>query len=410
MTLNSKCAAGIVTGAIMLTSAAAYAAPTCAASGLSGAVVYVGGSSAAKPMLKNVSATLATAGIRLVYVSLGSCVGLTDITGANNTEKSSGVVWDETGTLSDAGVGAEITCDNSAGVGLDVAISDVFPTTCSNITLKGTQTDYHGSNQVFSFIVPTTSKHATISSEAAFVVYGFGGATQVVDTWNDITHIFMRDPTKSGSYAMTSSLIGLLPSKMKGTIPGAGKTPDILAAVYGDTSGTNKDKSIGVVSQDYADANRPGTNSTTPVKILAFQDKGSSCAYFPDSTDKTYDKINVRNGIYPFFGPLHLIADTTPTANVTTVLSYFTRTGLTAAQKKTMIDNEVAAFTIPQCAMKVSRTAEVTPALSITPYDSPEPCGCYFEYKATGKTSCTQCTDNGPCGSGQCRYGYCEAK
>jgi hypothetical protein len=409
MNLKPKCAALIAAGAITLASAAAHAA-TCASSGLAGTVVYVGGSSAAKPMLKNVSATLATAGIRLVYVSLGSCVGLTDITGANNAEKSSGVVWDDTGTLTDGGVGAEITCDNSAGVALDIAISDVFPTTCSNITLKGTQSDYHGSTQVFSFIAPTTSKHATISSEAAFVIYGFGGATNIVDTWNDVLHIFKRDPTKSGSYAMTSSLIGLLPSKMQGTIPGAGKTPDILAAVYGDTNGTNKDKSIGVVSQDYADANRPGTTSTTPVKILAYQDKGSSCAYFPDSTDKAYDKINVRTGLYPFFGPLHLIADTTPTANVTTVLSYFTRTGLAAAAKKTMIDNEVAAFTIPQCAMKVSRTAEVTPAMPITAYDSPEPCGCYFEYKATGKTSCTSCVDNTPCGSGQCRYGYCEAK
>jgi len=409
MTLNSKCAAIIAAGTITLASAAAHAA-TCANSGLAGTVIYTGGSSAAKPMLKNVSATLAQAGIRLVYISLGSCVGLSDITGTNNAEKSSGVVWDETGTLTDGGVGAEITCDNSAGVALDVAISDVFPSSCSNITLKGTQTDYHGSNQVFSFIVPTTSKHTTISSEAGFVIYGWGGATHVVDTWDDVGHIFMRDPTKSGSYAMTSSLIGLLPSKMKGTIPGAGKTPDVLAAVYGDTTGTNKDKSIGVVSQDYADANRAGTQSTTPVKILAFQDKGSSCAYFPDSTDKTYDKINVRTGLYPFFGPIHLIADTTPTTNVSTVLSYFTRAGLAAAAKKTMIDNEVAAYTVPQCAMKVSRTAEVSPALAITPYDSPEPCGCYFEYKATGKTTCTQCTDNGPCGSGQCRYGYCEAK
>ncbi len=409
MNVTSKCSAIIAAGTITLASAAAHAA-TCANSGLAGTVIYTGGSSAVKPMLKNVSATLASAGIRLVYVSLGSCVGLSDITGANNAEKTSGVVWDETGTLSDGGAGAEITCDNSAGVGLDIALSDVFPTTCSNITMKGTQTDYHGSNQIFSFIVPTTSKHATISSEAAFVIYGWGGATNIVDTWSDVLHVFLRDPTKSGSYAMTSSLLNLLPSKMKGTIPGAGKTPDILAAVYGDTNGTSKDKSIGVVSQDYADANREGTTSTTPVKILAFQDKGSSCAYFPDSTDKTYDKINVRTGVYPFFGPLHLIADTTPNTNVATVLSYFTRTGLSAAQKKTMIDNEVAAFTIPQCAMQVSRSAEVSPALSITPYSSPEPCSCYFEYKATGKTSCTVCQDNSPCGSGQCRYGYCEAK
>jgi hypothetical protein len=371
--------------------------------------VYVGGSSAAKPMLKQVSQTLAglQSPIRLIYISLGSCVGLSDIT-TNTKDSTTGTYWDDTNG------NAELSCtEPTGGAALDVAVSDVYATTCSNITLGTNQKDYLGSVQVFSFIVPKDSKQNSISQEAAFVTYGFGGVTNVVDTWSDHNYIFMRDPTKSGSYAMLSKLIGLNPAKMTGTIPGAGKTPDILNAVY-TADGTKPDAGIGVVSQDYADANRVGTQSTTPVKILAYQDHNASCGFYPDSTKSAYDKANVRSGLYPFWGNIHFITNTTngnPTKpEVATLLSFFTRTGLDATNKKKMIDNEVAAFTVPQCAMKAQRSAEVSPAMSITPYDSPEPCGCYYDFKATGATTCTQCTDNGPCGSGVCRYGYCEAK
>src|SRR5262249_48859147 len=157
---------------------------------------------------------------------------------------------------------------------------------------------------------------------------------------------------KSGTYAMLSKLLGLDPSKMKGTIPGAGKTPDILNAVYA-ADAQKPDAAIGVLSQDYADANRVGTASTTPVKILAFQDKSAACGFYPDSKKDSYDKINVRNGLYPFWGNIHFITNTTsgnPTKpEVGTLLSFFTRTGLDATNKQKMIDNEVAAFTVPQC-------------------------------------------------------------
>jgi hypothetical protein len=44
-------------------------------------------------------------------------------------------------------------------------------------------------------------------------------------------------------------------------------------------------------------------------------------------------------------------------------------------------------------------------------FDPDEPCGCYFEKNVpSGSTTCTVCTDNGPCGTGKCRHGYCEAK
>lgn len=410
MTPTSKCAAAIIAAsAITFTTAAAHAV-TCDATGLPGTVIYVGGSSAAKPMLKQVSGTLATQTnkIRLIYISLGSCAGLSDIT-TTTKDSTTGTYWDEGNSLN------ELSCDEPVGgASLDVAVSDVFATSCSNITLLSTQKDFTGSVQVFSFVVAPSSKQNVISEEAAFVTFGWGGVTNVVDTWNDATYIFKRDPTKSGTYSMLSKLLALDPNKMKGTIPGQGKTPDILNAVHA-ADATKPDASIGVLSQDYADGNRPGSTSSTPVKILAYQDKGAACGFYPDSTKSAFDKLNVRSGLYPFWGPIHFITNVdgggAPVKpEVASMLSFFTRAGLDATNKKKMIDNEVAAFTVPQCAMKVSRTAEVSPALAITSYDPPEPCGCYYDYKATGATSCTVCVDNTPCGSGQCRYGYCEAK
>jgi hypothetical protein len=98
-------------------------------------------------------------------------------------------------------------------------------------------------------------------------------------------------------------------------------------------------------------------------------------------------------------------------ARVATVLSHFTGTGLDATAKKTMLDTQIAAHTIPWCAMNVTRSGEVG-VVTQTDLQPPEPCGCYFELKATGAAgaSCTACTDNGPCGAGQCRYGFCEAR
>ncbi|CAN5207506.1 hypothetical protein BH09MYX1_BH09MYX1_34300 [soil metagenome] len=383
----------------------AHAAP-CTNTGLPGTPVFVAGSSAAKPMLKQVSATLAALGtpIRLVYQSLGSCAGLSDIT-TNTKEAATGIVWDGSGT--------EVTCDAPSGCAdVDVAISDVFATSCTNITVPAGQKDFLGSTQVFNFVVPPSSKETVISQEAAFVIFGFGAVTNVVNPWNDVNFIFRRAAT-SGTYSMASKLLGLDIAKFKGTIPGTGKSGDVLTAVH-NADATSPDKAIGILSSDYTDPNRGGTSA---VKILGYQPKGSICGYLPDSTSTSFDKINVRTGLYPFWGPLHFVAKVDnqgkpANATVATLLSYFTRDGLGVDDKKKMIDSEVTAFTIPQCAMKVARNAEVGPVDAPSAFTPAEPCGCYYELKATGTApkSCTVCTDDTPCGSGKCRYGYCEAK
>ena len=60
------------------------------------------------------------------------------------------------------------------------------------------------------------------------------------------------------------------------------------------------DQSIGILSAEVAQDNR------STVKVLAYQPAAQSCAVFPDSSEGANDKVNVRNGLYPIWGPLHL--------------------------------------------------------------------------------------------------------
>ena len=64
---------------------------------------------------------------------------------------------------------------------------------------------------------------------------------------------------------------------------------------------------------------------------------------------------------------------------------------------------------IPACAMEVSRDGDYT---ELKPFEHPEPCGCYFELRATGSTSCESCIDSTTCPSEApvCRHGYCEER
>jgi ABC-type phosphate transport system substrate-binding protein len=410
-------AAGVFAAASNASAANALCSAPMAKDGstaLPGTVIVFTGSSAAKPMLKAASAVLAGLNppIRLVYQSVGSCQGLSDVT-TQTKETQTGTYWDEVQNSN-----GELPCDTT-GVIPDVAISDVIATSCNNITVPNDQKEFNGSSQVFEFIVPPKSKADSISQEAAYIVYGWGGVTNTATPWTDVNYIYRRGST-SGTYTMLTKLIGLDITKLKGTCPDGApckaKTGDILTAVH-NADATAPDKAIGIVSADVGDPNRGGANA---IKQLAYQPKGAACGLYPDSAKGTLDKYNVRNGLYPFWGPLHF---TTKVANgdpanpsVKTALSYFTRAGLTdPAANKTMIDAEVSASTIPLCAMHFTRTAEVavndTGLVPYTPTSGV--CGCYYESKVgTASASCKTCTKDGDCSGGtpKCNYGYCEAQ
>jgi ABC-type phosphate transport system substrate-binding protein len=403
---SGACLFGAALVTTLCTSGLAHAAnPSCAALGVPGTPVYLAGSSAVKPVLKELSATLAAlpaAPVRVIYQSVSSCTGLSDVATAKG-ETATGTWWDDAGT--------ERACDVDAVAGQvpDIGLSDVYASTCDSVTVPANFKDFKGPVQVMTFIAPPSSKETAISAEAALVVFGFGGVGTTVAPWTDKAFLIQR-PDTSGTRRMIGKAIGLEIGKWRGTEKkGSG---DVLSAVH-NADATAPNAGLGILAADFADTNRSGASA---IKMLAFQPKGENCSYFPDSSSTTFDKSNVRSGTYPIWGPLHLVAKadngTTPnSAAAATVVSYFTRTGLDVASKKKMIDNEVAAHTIPWCAMKVTREGEVGVGAT-TAFAPDEPCGCYFELKANGAaaSSCKTCADDTTCGAGKCRYGYCEAK
>lgn len=365
--------------------------------------IYIAGSSAVKPVLaqiaKIVGATGANPQVTIVYESLGSCAGLDAITNGTKVTATP-VIWDPANNFT-AG-----TCDLPVGgVSADVGVSDVFPTTCPNITVPSGMADFQGPVQVMNFVAPLASNQSSISSEAAFAVLGWvGSGMYSVAPWTDLNSIFIR-PDTSGTKQMIATAIGLPAAKWKGTTK-AGSS-DVLAAVK---AATTPNATFGILASDLADANRDS------IKVLAFQAKNQMCGYLPDSSSTSFDKVNVREGRYDIWGPVHFVTAVDgqgkpSNANVAAVMNRITRTGITDADKKAMIDAEAAAHTVPQCAMHVKRTKEVDTQAS---YQPDEPCGCYFESKAGSgaSASCKTCTTDSDCSGGtpKCRYGYCEVK
>jgi hypothetical protein len=229
---------------------------------------------------------------------------------------------------------------------------------------------------------------------------------------------------------MIGTAIGLPAAKWLGGDSGMyaaqhlGGSGAVLSALQ---TASNKDAAIGILAADFADQNRnppaPDGGTAPPgIKFLAYKHTGQSCGYLPDSDSTKFDKINVRQGRYAIWGPVHMItkvdANGVPAnANVATILKYFASVGptpdatLTDQQKKDMIGAEANAFTVPWCAMQVQRATEIAKP---TPFQPAEPCGCYYEsIKGSSLSTCTVCTPTGNECSGstpKCRYGFCEAR
>jgi hypothetical protein len=353
---------------------------------------YVTGSSAVKPFMASLGKALAGS-TTIVYKGQGSCVGVDAVL---NGTKITGTAsyWDA--------AGMEQTCNlTAAGDVADIGVSDVFGTTCPGIaSIPATVGDFFGPNQVMNFIVPAASSQVSISAEAGYFVFGFGAAAGQVKPWTVDANVFIRTPT-SGTQAMIAKALNIPSDKMKGT--SESKSGDLLTAV---ATSADPESTIGILASDLADANRD------KVKILAYQHYKQACGYLPDSTSSAFDKINVRDGHYPVWGPLHMFtkvdAQKNPVnpeaANLIQVIQ-----GKKAIANANILDIAIGAHTVPSCAMQVQRSTELG---DLSAYSPDQSCGCYFEKTANGMTSCKACKADPDCTGAEkhCNFGYCEAK
>jgi ABC-type phosphate transport system substrate-binding protein len=389
--LSPRVAAPLMAAAALTAAGSALAAPDC--NTLPGST-YITGSSAVKPFMAGLGKALAGT-TTLIYTGQGSCVGVDAVLSSTKITGTASY-WDATGT--------EKTCNlDPAGVVADVGVSDVFAQSCPGVaSLPASVGDFFGPNQVMEHVVPTASSQASINAEAAYFVLGFGAAGMVMP-WIDESQVFVRSAT-SGTQQMIARAIKVPGDKWKGV--SLSSSGNVLTSV---ASSVSPEAAIGILAADVADANRD------KVKTLAFQAFTQSCGYWPDSTATSFDKRNVRDGHYPIWGPLHFFANVgannLPTKpDAANLIGYFTGKVPVPASVN-LLDVEIAAHTVPACAMKVQRTTELGDMSAYTPAES---CGCYFESKLNGNSpapGCTACTKDAECGGSttHCRYGYCEA-
>jgi hypothetical protein len=455
------CAAALGVGAAVLGTSRAQAqtTPVCSAlisadtafasdAGGGPTTVYIAGSSASQIPLEALAPLLANKNIAIVYQSPDSCQGVSDLLN-HNAESGKPYSFLDPAQVSSTGLAKAVTCTvASPAPPIDIAPSDVFPDTCASklgigtvgaiTTTSTTFREFWGPVQAMTFAVPASSLATSISAEAAYIVFGYGGTTYTVTPWTNPATIFTR-PDTSGTMNMLGAAIGLAPTKFANATPPASgatapaqqesSTGNMQTALANAT--TNAAATIGQLSYEAV----VSYSNATALKILAFQPAGEPCGYLPGS-DKTHlDMINVRQGRYAIWGPLHFIVNVDSSGNplggnmmpnpaVVTLMNYFLATGpnpptsssadagVATSDIKTLITAEATpAYVVPWCAMQATRMSELGQPMS---YQPTAPCGCYYESVLGVSTStyCHTCTDNSGCSAPYptCRYGYCEAQ
>jgi hypothetical protein len=361
-------------------------------------LIYVTGSTNFPPLLQAVAPLLAadSPSWTVVFLPQTSCKGAASIYDNDPTKHQ---IHDVTGNWAyfyDANGAQNLCLLGSNGATVDVGESDVFAKTCGYSPTEGIA-DYTGPVQAITFVVPSASSQKSISAEAAHLIFGAGGAGRT-DPWTDPTLYFVRS-SGTGTIKLPSLAIGVPSSSWWGIDRLSAK--NLVESMEGVDPST-AERAIGVLSSDFADRARAN------LRVLAFQESGQSCGFLPDATPSTFDKINVRDGHYPIWGPIHLF-----TANVNSVPSQaaaalVTRFSVPKLDQR-LLDAIIASGYVPQCAMKVSRSMEMGPMSSYQPQFG---CGCYFENQVNGKSSCGVCNGPGDCPSSApaCNYGFCEVQ
>jgi ABC-type phosphate transport system substrate-binding protein len=381
--------------------------------------VFVAGSSAVKPFLAGVAAELSALAspVTVVYINgKGSCDGVNFMVPAT-TSLATGTV--STWTKNTDGTPKEVAPADActlplAGITVDIGVSDVFATTCPNVTgLPATVKDFLGPVQTMTFSVPKKSTQPAISAEAAYLTFGLGAAGET--PWSDLTKMYIR-PNSSGTIQMLATAINVPAAKWQGnrfktdgtTSAGSGDVLAYLQALQATGSQGDANLGIGILATDLVDKNR------ATIRALPYQHYGQTCGYLPDSTDTVADKQNTRDGHYMVWGPLHMItpvnASKVPSnAGAKIVIDYLTGAVEPAFD---LIDAEAKLGVVPDCAMRVSRDSEVGPLSSYMP---PKSCECKFVASATGVAvpdGCMACAKSADCTAAApaCNYGYCEVR
>jgi hypothetical protein len=295
-------------------------------------------------------------------------------------------------------------CDaDPGGNAIELGIGATFLSSCTNLLGKPANLmEFNGPVQSYGFIVPKGSSQVAITAQEAYFAFGFAGNTGMASPWVDQALRFTRGPTASTALTCAAAM-GLKASQLKGTVPAGNTSTEVLNLV---ATSTTPEATIGLMGTEVYDQNR------SLVKLLAYRTFGQRYAYYPDFSATSFDKQNVRDGHYVPWAPTPYLAlvdggtGKVLNANVQRLLDLVI--GARIDGDVNGLDQVIASGLVPQCAMRVQRPFD---GANLSLYAPADPCTCYFEAKVPqGSTKCTACVNDGPCGTGKCRRGYCEVR
>ena len=361
--------------------------------------------------------------ITIVYVPNGSCTNIANLY-ASPSKFTTGMAGGPFYIPPDAAfdVTSKTACACTlpgGGLQADLAISIVVPDgkSCPTAPSKPANISiFKGPVQAMTFVVPYDtatsigSSQKAITAEEAYLVLGLGPTTAMVSPWNDPAFLYGR-PASKGTQISIGENIGVPAAKWKLT-PDAAHQIDqssaLAAQIASLATDPSAEKALGILGTEIYDkaANR------AKMHALAFRAFKQLHAYWPDKTSTTFDKQNVRNGHYTLWSYVQYLSPVGGDGKAVktaaqTIIDAFIGAPIPVNPAFDALDDVVSSGLIPVCAMSVQRNSEGSELLS---YDDPQPCGCYYDFKATGATSCAMCSNTSPCATGVCRHGYCEAK
>lgn len=281
--------------------------------------------------------------------------------------------------------------------------------------------------QTLNIIVDKDSSQKSISAEALYYIFGFGaGASgKAVSPWTNPAHVVTRNPTSFASQILAQSIFhdstravyddpgkngaGTMANGYNGRLGYRGGDQASVINQIDVFGATNAESPIGYVSGSAIIADEKSSTGRK-TKVLAYQHYDQACGYWPDSTESSHDKLNVRTGKYHFWAPGHFYFREDNNGDfvnpdVETFIKAFV-----SAENTDVLDRVIDNGDVPLCAMQVTREGLDGAISSVAPDD---PCGCYFESRVAGTAQCDSCREghNEDCSeSGAvCRRGYCEA-
>jgi hypothetical protein len=373
--------------------------PTLPCTAVAANVIFITGSTNLPPLLKAVQPLLSAGSPPYVaiFAPQTSCKGAASILDPDvtkhvvkNVVNNNALYYDSTGTQ-------QFCLLDAAGNTIDVGESDVYPASCSYTVVANTA-DYLGPVQAITMVVPSSSKQNAISAEAAHLVFGAGGDNGRASPWSD-AHFYFTRSSGTGTTQMVARAMTVDPAMVWGI--DRLSAPNLVASMEAIDPSVAEGV-IGLLSSDFADKSRAN------LRELAFQQRGQTFGYLPDSNADKSDKANVRDGHYPIWGAIHLIAATTngvPSQAASALITQFTVPKLDPL----LVTQIIEAGFVPSCAMKVDHTTELGSLAAFKPAFG---CGCFYDQQINGKTSCTACAGSSDCSSSApaCNYGFCEVQ